>query len=322
MKTISRADALDAKMRTCLDRRFGKPLSAIAMGCAFLKTEAAMTPLLDDYVAAGGTIFDTAPRYGAGLVDRLLGQWVQSRGIRSSITIIGKGAFDPCHPDEIGPGLDRSLNDLKTDYLDLYFLHRDNVGVSAGEFVDALNQEVAKGRIRAFGGSNWSTARIDEGNRYAAERGLRRFEALSNQFSLATMIKPVWPGTVALTSDQDLDWMGKADLVLFAWSSQARGFFTDYAGRGKQVDPEFMASWYSDDNFARRERAQTLAMEMGTTLPRVALGYVLAQPFPTIPIIGPLTTGELREALGALDVVLTPQQVTWLRNGSDVQANA
>jgi aryl-alcohol dehydrogenase-like predicted oxidoreductase len=285
------------------------------MGCAFLKSEDAMNPILDEYVAAGGTVFDTAPRYGAGLVDRLLGQWMQSRAIRSDITVIGKGAFDPCRPEEIGPGLDRSLNDLKTDYLDLYFLHRDNVGVPAAEFVDALNQEVAKGRIRAFGGSNWSTARIDEGNRYAAERGLRRFEALSNQFSLAKMIQPVWPGTLALSSDEDLDWIAKSDVVLFAWSSQARGFFTDHAGRGKQVDPEFMASWYSDENFARRDRAEALASQLGTTLPRVALAYVLAQPFPTIPIIGPLTTAELREALGALDVDLTPPQVAWLRAG-------
>jgi aryl-alcohol dehydrogenase-like predicted oxidoreductase len=76
-----------------------------------------------------------------------------------------------------------------------------------------------------------------------------------------------------------------------------------------------MASWYSEKNFARRDRAETLARQLGTTLPRVALAYVLAQPFPTIPIIGPLTTGELHEALGALDVVLTPQQVTWLRDG-------
>ena len=308
-------------MRTCLDRRFGKPLSAIAMGCAFLKTASTMDPILDAYVAAGGTIFDTAPRYGAGLVDRLLGQWMQTRGIRSDITVIGKGAFDPCHPDEIGPGLDRSLSDLKTDYLDLYFLHRDNVGVPAGEFVDALNQEAAKGRISAFGGSNWSTARIDEGNRYAAERGLRRFEALSNQFSLAAMIQPVWPGTLAL-SDDDLAWIVKADVALFAWSSQARGFFTDYARRGTQVDPEFMASWYSEKNFARRDRAAALATQLGTTLPRVALAYVLAQPFPTIPIIGPLTTGELHEALGALDVVLTPQQVEWLRDGADAHKNA
>lgn len=289
------------------------------MGCAFLKTEAAMNPILDNYVAAGGTIFDTARRYGEGLVDRLLGQWMQSRGVRSDVTVIGKGAFDPCYPDEIGPGLDKSLNDLKTDYLDLYFLHRDNVGVPAAEFIDALNQEAAKGRIRAFGGSNWSTARIDEGNRYAAQRGRRRFEALSNQFSLAKMIEPVWPGTLALSSNEDLAWIAKADVVLFAWSSQARGFFTDYVRRGKQVDADFMASWYSDENFARRDRAEALASQLGTTLPRVALAYVLAQPFPTIPIIGPLTTAELREALGAMDVDLTPQQVAWLRDGDDAR---
>lgn len=276
-----------------------------------------MAPILDAYVSAGGTIFDTAPRYGGSLVDRSLGQWMQTRGVRSDVTVIGKGAFDPCHPDEIGPGLDRSLNDLRTDYLDLYFLHRDNVGVPAREFVDALNQEAAKGRIKAFGGSNWNAARIDGGNRHATQRGLRRFEALSNQFSLAAMVQPVWPGTLAL-SDDDVAWIVKADVVLFAWSSQARGFFTDYARRGKQVDPEFMASWYSEKNFARRDRAESLATQTGNDAPssgpRLRYGSAVSDD-------SHHWSADHRRAargLGALDVVLTTQQVRWLRDGSDV----
>ena len=293
---------------------FGKPLYPIAMGCAFLKTEDAMAAVLDGYVEAGGNIFDTAPRYGAGLVDRLLGQWLESRGLRNEVTVIGKGAFDPCHPDEIAPGLDRSLNDLRTDHLDIYLLHRDNVQVPAGEFVDALNREFERGRIKAFGGSNWRLDRIDEGNRYAEERGLTPFTALSNQFSLAAMEQPVWPGTIAVSSDADLAWLRARDLTLFAWSSQARGFFTDYVERGRDVDPAFADCWYSERNFARRNRAKKLAAELGTTLSRIALAYVLAEDFPVIPIIGPLTRAELQDSLGAFDVRLTPEQVVWLRS--------
>lgn len=302
-------------MKQYIDRRLSKPLSSMAMGCAFLQTDEMMAPVLDLYLEAGGLIFDTAPRYGAGLVDRLLGQWMRSRGVRDTITLVGKGAFSPCEPNEIAPGLDKSLNDLQTEYLDIYLLHRDNTAVPAAEFVDALNQEVAKGRIRAFGGSNWSPARIGEANEYAKANALQPFDALSNQFSLASMIQPAWPGTLSLSETSDIAWLKQNDLLFFGWSSLARGFFTDYLEQDRAVDPDFAASWHSAENFARRNRARMLASQLGTTLPRIALAYVLCQDFRAIPVIGPLTTDELRDSLGALHLGLRPDQVTWLRDG-------
>ena len=88
----------------------------------------------------------------------------------------------------------------------------------------------------------------------------------------------------------------------FAWSSQGRGFFTDRAGRGKLDDEEIVRCWYSEKNFERRDRAIELASKLGRSPIHIALAYVLAQPFPVVPLIGPRTLVELEDSLSALDI--------------------
>ena len=83
----------------------------------------------------------------------------------------------------------------------------------------------------------------------------------------------------------------------FAWSSQGRGFFTDRAGRDKRDNEELVRVWYSEKNFGRRDRAIELAKKLGKSPIHVALAYVLAQPFPSVPLIGPRTLGELDDSL-------------------------
>ncbi len=72
------------------------------------------------------------------------------------------------------------------------------------------------------------------------------------------------------------------------------------------------AVWYNDQNFGRRDRAIELAQKLGQSPIHIALAYVLAQPFPSVPLIGPRTLGELDDSLKAFDIQLTPQQVCWL----------
>ena len=114
--------------------------------------------------------------------------------------VIGKGAHTPfCDPESISRQLFESLDRLGTDHLDLYLMHRDNVEVPVGEFVDVLNEHAEAGRIRAFGGSNWSIERFEEANAYAAAHGKRGFAALSNHFGLARALDVPWAGCVEVT---------------------------------------------------------------------------------------------------------------------------
>ena len=120
--------------------------------------------------------------------------------MREQSVIIGKGAHTPlCYPDMIGKQLTQSLDRLQTDHVDVYFMHRDNPDVPVGEFVDAMDAEVKAGRIRGpFGGSNWTRERMDEAIAYAEKNGKQKPGALSNNFSLAEMLEPIWPGCVAV----------------------------------------------------------------------------------------------------------------------------
>ena len=292
-----------------------KPASVVALGFEFFPNFASASLTLDAFYEAGGNLFDTAYVYGGGKTEAIFGDWHTSRNVpREEIVLIGKGAHSPlCYPDVIGRQLDQSLERLKTDYVDVYFMHRDNLDVPVGEFVDAMDAEVRRGRIRGiFGGSNWTRERMDEAAAYAQKNGKQAPGALSNNFSLAEMLDPIWAGCVAASDDEWKEWLKSRRIPNFAWSSQGRGFFTERAGRDKHDDEEIVRVWYSDRNFVRRDRAIELAQKLGRHPIHIALAYVIAQPFPVIPLIGPRTIAELEDSLSALDIALTDEQVKWL----------
>jgi predicted dehydrogenase/aryl-alcohol dehydrogenase-like predicted oxidoreductase len=295
----------------------GKQASAVALGFEDFKTFASGAILLDAFWEQGGNIFDTAFVYGAGYTERLFGEWHRNRGTREGAVLIGKGAHSPlCYPDVIAKQLTQSLDRLQTDYVDVYFMHRDNLDVPVGEFVDAMDAEVKSGRIRgSFGGSNWTMERFDEAVAYAERTGKTKPMALSNNFALSEMLVPIWDGCVTASTDAWKAWLKQNQVTNFSWSSQGRGFFTERAGRDKRDSEELVRCWYSDKNFARRDRAIELAQQLGKNLIHVALAFVLAQDFPSIPLIGPRTLGELDDSLKAFEFELTAQQVAWLDNG-------
>jgi len=154
--------------------------------------------------------------------------------------------------------------------------------------------------------------RFTAANAYAAASGQQGFTALSNNFSLARMVDPVWAGCIAASDPASRAWLTQTQTPLLPWSSQARGFFTGRANPDDRSDPELARCWYSEDNFRRLGRVNTLADERGAAPIAVALAYVLAQPFPTFPLIGPRSLAETRSSLGALAVTLSPDDVRWL----------
>lgn len=295
----------------------GKQASAVALGFEDFKTFASGAILLDAFWEKGGNIFDTAFVYGAGYTEQLFGEWHRNRGTREGAVLIGKGAHSPLvYPDVIAKQLTQSLDRLQTDYVDVYFMHRDNPEVPVGEFIDAMDAEVKAGRIRGpFGGSNWTKERFDEAVAYAERSGKTKPMALSNNFALSEMLVPIWDGCVTSSTDDWKKWLNDKQVTNFSWSSQGRGFFTDRAGRDKLDNEELVRCWYNDKNFARRDRAIELADKLGHNPIHVALAFVLAQPFPSIPLIGPRRLDELDDSLKAFEIKLSPEQVSWLDNG-------
>ncbi|WP_246753046.1 aldo/keto reductase [Sinorhizobium sp. BG8] len=289
----------------------GKRASAIAMGCCDIQTLVHGDHLYDVFFEAGGTIFDTAWIYEES--DTALGQWMENRGVREDVIVVGKGAHSPdCFPARVGLELDESLAKLRTSYVDIYMLHRDNPEVPVGEFVDVLDAEHRAGRIRSYGFSNWTRERFDEAADYARVNGKCLPTTLSNNFSLAAMAEPVWEGCIAASSEDWKEWLRKTGTSLLAWSSQARGFFAERTASDPLADPNFARSWETPVNLGRRERARELAERIGAKTTHVALAYVLQQKLPVIPIIGPLTLDQLDDSLKAAAITLTEDDIRWL----------
>lgn len=272
--------------------------------------------LLDGFVAMGGNTLDTAHVYGGGASERAIGAWLRRRGSREGLVIITKGA----HPDRSGPrvtaaaiaaDLAQSLERLGVDAVDIYMLHRDDPRLPVGGIMEALAEHVRSGRVRALGASNWSTARIEEANAYAAAHGLPAFACSSPNLSLAVPLQPRWPGCVSV-GPAERAWHERTRLPLFSWSSQAGGFFTGRHSPDRPGDPEMARVYYTPENWERLRRAQELGRRHGVEATQIALAYVLHQPFPCFALIGPLNEGELRSSAEALAVRLTPVEMRWL----------
>jgi aryl-alcohol dehydrogenase-like predicted oxidoreductase len=269
--------------------------------------------MLDHFFELGGNCIDTAYVYST---ERTIGEWIKLRGIREEIVLIGKGAHTPeCYPEALTRQLFETLDHLQTDYLDLYLMHRDNLDVPVGEFVECLNEHQRAGRIRAFGGSNWSIERLQAANEYALAHGLTPFAASSPNLALAVWNEPMWEGCVAASDATSRAWYEQTQMPLFAWSSQASGLFTGRYKPDERHDPrmaDVVRTWFNEDNFRRLERAKELARQKGVTSTEIALAYVLCLPLNVFALIGPRTIEETRVSVGALGVALSPQELRWL----------
>ncbi len=315
----------------------GKPVSRLVQGTVMLTTKDPEYSfrMLDEVYALGCRTFDTAHGYGVGDVERAFGRWIGERGLREEIVILGKGAHhnqdrQRVTPFDITSDLHDSLARLKTDYIDLYLLHRDDPSLPVGPLVEVLNEHQRAGKIRAFGGSNWTVGRIEEANEYARANGLAPFVASSPNLSLAEQVKEPWPNCISISGPQGeaaREWYARARMPLFTWSSLAGGFFTGRFTRDNLAefsggkDTSTVQAYCYEDNFRRLDRARELAEERGVTIPQVALAYVLSQPLDIYALVGCRSGAEFRDNLEALALELIPEEIAWLELKTDSRAH-
>jgi aryl-alcohol dehydrogenase-like predicted oxidoreductase len=312
-------------------RGIDKPLSALALGTAAfrLADRERWFALLDDFRRLGGTLIDSGRSYGDS--EAVIGQWLETRQARQDVVLVTKCAHGdailPAHDFEqvVTRELGESLDTLHTDHIDLYMLHRDNPLVSVGRIVERMNREIERGTVSALGASNWTYARVDEANAYAARHSLHGFAVVSNNLSLAVPAAPFYPNLVS-TDRAGERWHEATATPLLSWSSQARGFFTGRdeapmraAVQGEAIDNKdafakrMVEVYGTPDNLERLRRARKLGAELGrVSAIQIALAWLLHKPFPLLPVIGPRTPEELASCVDACSISLTPAQCAWL----------
>lgn len=240
---------------------------------------------IDYYLGKGGNCIDTARVYcswlpgGDGISETIIGDYMLLRGNRSRIRISTKGG----HPSltdmsksrlnrkDLEHDLDMSLKALKTDHVDLYFLHRDHPSVDLHELMYILDGFVRQGKVLALGASNFTVKRIVEANSVAEEEGFAKFEVSQIGWSLAETT-PEKYGDPTLVFMNDDEYQGYLDTVIpvMAYSSQAKGFF---AAEG--FDPDGKHQPYdTPENRMRRDDLLRAAAEKGISPVVSALEHI------------------------------------------------
>ncbi len=313
-----------------------KSISRLVQGTMMLNTadKDRWFALLDDLHALGCNAFDSAHVYGGGECERCLGQWMEARGNRDEIVVLTKC----CHhngdrrrvtPFDITSDLHDSLARLRTDYIDLYAFHRDDPAVPVGPLVERLNEHLAEGKIRVFGGSNWTHKRVEEANEYAQKHDLVPFAFSSPNFSLAAQVKSPWgDDCVTLSGPENAGaraWYAERHFPLFTWSSLARGFFSgrwnreNYEEMGKTADGSSIHAYCYEENFVRLDRVNELAEEKNLTVAQIAMAWVASQPLNIFSLIGCYTGDEFEQCLQASALQLSDAELAWLNLEADVK---
>ncbi|MEM7116484.1 MAG: aldo/keto reductase [Chloroflexota bacterium] len=305
-----------------------KPLSRLVQGTIMCNTKEQTwsNELLDAVFKHGINTFDTAHGYGGGECERSVGAWINSRGVRDQVVILGKG----CHhsqdrkrvtPYDITADLHDSLARFKTDYIDLYVLHRDDPSVPVGPIVERLHQHKEEGLIHAYGGSNWSHERVAEANAYAVEHGLTPFVASSPNFSLAYQAKEPWPDCISISGPDGTAaraWYQENEVALFTWSSLAGGFFS---GRFRPDNLDSFETYLDKlcvevycfaENWERLARVEQMAAEKEVSIAQIALAYVLSQPQNIYALIACYNEAEVIDNVKAGSLQLTADELAWL----------
>lgn len=288
--------------------------------------------LCDAFATMGGNFFDTAHSYGdwdpqapKSASEQTLGRWLKRQN-RSEYVIATKGGeadfrsgnFAPrVTPGELEKDLLASLEFLQVDYIDLFWLHRDDPAVPVNEVIDALVEHQQAGRIRYFGCSNWTVERIAEAQDYARSINHNGFIACQPMWGLGEPNRDVMQQYgLGVYYEDGFRPLHEAGVTMIPYSGQSRGVFTKIGQDGAgSLAPDVAAIYVNDANKRRHAVAQEVAKKHRVSVNEVVLAYLLCQPNLTIPIIGARTPDQLRESLRAVEVKLDEGDLADLREG-------
>ncbi len=306
-------------------------VSQLSLGCDYYgleRPEEEAFRILDTYYELGGRFLDTAHVYGqekVGAVSRseqTVGKWIAANGLEGKVVVSDKGA----HPDRNNMKISRinerniredlfsSLEALRADRLDIWFLHRDNPDMPVGEIVDMVSELVAQGYIKHLGVSNWTAERISQALNYAKEHNKHPFEISQVQWSLAISTPESWADpTVVCMNDKEQDWYKETQFPVMVFSPQAKGLFTKVIENGAASIPEkIRRRFLLDENLGRIERSRKLSTEKNINTAGLCLSYLTSAPFPVMPIIGCSSPQQVKDSMEFADIVLSEREREFL----------
>lgn len=287
--------------------------------------EATSFSILDAFVAGGGRMIDTADVYSSwvpgnsgGESETVIGKWLAARGRRDDVLIATKVGYDKgLSPAHIESAVEASLKRLQTDYIDLYFAHKDDASTPLEVTLEAFDRLMKAGKVRAIGASNYDALRLQEALGTSAAKGIAEFTVLQPHYNL--LERGQFEGPL-----QELCLARNVGVV--PYFGLARGFLTgkyrsaaDLAGKARGGGVE---EYLTERGLQVLAALDKVAAETGTVPAQVALAWLAAQPAITAPIASATNLTQLEELLGAMRLMLTAEQIATLDEASKTAAEA
>lgn len=297
-----------------------KPFGLGTVDAGLLWDGADADRIFDTFVDLGGSLVDSAHVYSDWVKpeiarsERVIGDWLTRSGKRDKIVLITKGG----HPDmtcenpdthasrmtkaDMESDINASLKQLRTDYIDIYFYHRDNENQTVEEEIEVMEEFRKQGKIKYYGCSNWSTARMKEADDYCKEKGYRGFVANQCLLNLGYKYMNPLPDDTLVYVDEEMQQYHKENTgnLLMPYMGACSGFFHIYAAQGE--DAVKNSPYYTEGNVRVAKRVMELCEKYNATVSQVVLGFFGQQEFACAPLYGPRDVATLEEAMKVFDV--------------------
>jgi aryl-alcohol dehydrogenase-like predicted oxidoreductase len=272
--------------------------------------------VLDAFYEGGGRMIDSAEGYSSwvpgnkgGESETIIGAWLASRGVRSEMRIGTKtgmgGPPGALAPEKVKAALEGSLERLQTDYVDLYYAHRDEPLTPIDEVVEGFDALVRAGKVRELGASNFTPERLAQSLAVAEQKGLRGYSVLQPGYNL------VWRGEFPVKLHRLAVDRGLAVLPYYAL---AAGFLS-----GKYRSPEDLtgvrggnAKMFAEAGWKALPVLDAVAREAGATPGEVALAWLIAQPAIHAPVASGTSVQQVEQLCAAARLQLSPEQLARL----------
>jgi aryl-alcohol dehydrogenase (NADP+) len=305
----------------------GIKVSRLCLGCMtygspqwrpWILDEDASRPFFRQAWEAGINFFDTADMYSDGASEEVLGRALRELAVPREQVVVATKVFNPMGESANERGLsskhirhaiDASLRRLQLDYVDLYQIHRFDPATPIDETLAALDAVVRAGKALAIGASSMFAWQMAKMLFTSEQRGLARFITMQNHYNL--VYREEEREMIPLCRDQGIG--------LLPWSPLARGFLTGnrkkegYGDTSRAKTDEYAHKlYYQESDFTVVERVQEIASRRGVPMAQVALAWLLQQPAVTAPIIGASKPHHLQDAIAALSLSLTAEEIKLL----------
>lgn len=300
-----------------------KKISKIGLGTGRFGTRVekeAAFEMLDYFYENGGNVIDTARNYyewvenGRGMSERCIGEWMTGRGCRDGICLCTKGGVrnegkvftSNLSREALLTEAAESLEALRTDYIDIYLLHRDEPERPVEEIVETMQKIKETASISMLGVANWRIGRIKAANAYACSHGLEPFRVVQTWWSLAEYTQRMWDDPTTTHMDSETyAYMQENRMLGMAYTSQCKGFFQKACRHGLEaIDPFLMQRIATPTNIKKFEYIRDYCEKNHISPTAVVNGYITSNPLDGIALVSVSGMEQLRDIMSVSDYTL------------------